>query len=188
MRRRTALLLYLVLNILLSAATTLVVLTLWERARQAEQPAAAQLPAGAEPAQRTAAAPEGEPTPAEPAEAQPPLATETLPPPDQTVIEIVSVVAPGDLEYEVVLLRRLGDGNLRMTGWRLESESGASFVFPAQPELVLYKDGAVQVYTKSGADTATEVYWNRSEPAWRSGETVQLIDTQGNRRAVYRVP
>jgi hypothetical protein len=116
-----------------------------------------------------------------------PEPTETNPPPGQPVIEIVSVVGAGDLEQEVVLLRRVGEGTLRMAGWRLQSASNA-YVFPAQPELVLYKDGAVQVYSRLGSDTVTDIYWNRSEPAWHPGETVRLMDAEGNQRAIYRIP
>ena len=178
MKRRNALILYLVLNVIVSAATTLTVLTLWDRARQRDLPTG-DLPTSAGVVQ---AADVTQPAPVTP---QP---TETLPPVDQPVIQIVSVVGAGDLEYEVVILKRLGDGNLRMAGWRLEPDGGARYVFPEQPELVLYKDGAVQVYTKTGADTAAEVYWNRPEPAWKPGDTIRVIDAQGNERAIYRVP
>ena len=54
-----------------------------------------------------------------------------------------------------------------------------AYTFPSQPELTLYKDGAVQVYTRAGTDTVTEVYWNRAEAAWRSGELIRLVDAQG---------
>jgi hypothetical protein len=53
---------------------------------------------------------------------------------------------------------------------------------------VLYKDGAVQVFSKAGEDTVTAVYWNRSSPAWRSGENIVLLDEAGSERARYRIP
>jgi hypothetical protein len=190
--RRSNLFLYLILNIIVSAATTLGVLAVWERARKADIPPPPAALATLQISGSSAAAAGIEPAATvDQAELQippTPLPTETELPPDLQVIEIFSVVAPGDLDQEVVLLRRVGEGNLRMTGWRLEGENGEVYVFPEQPELVLYKDGAVQLYTTTGENTATEVYWNRDRPAWQSGEVVRLLDAAGNERAVYRVP
>ncbi len=86
------------------------------------------------------------------------------------------------------MLKRAGEGNLRLVGWKLVGEHDNMYTFPEQPELILYKDGAIQVYTKAGTDTVTEVYWNRSTAAWRSGELIRLLDPQGSERATYRVP
>jgi hypothetical protein len=186
MKRRSNLILYLVLNIIVSAATTLAVLTVWDYARKANaQPALASL-VGEEIAGATAPelAVEDQPA-ADPPAAEP---TETLPPADQAVIQIVSVIGVGDLSQEYVLIRRVGEGNLRMTGWQLRGERGSLYTFPAQPELTLYKDGAVLVYSKAGDNTATDVYWNRAEPAWESGEVVKLFDYSGIERASYIVP
>ena len=174
-RRRNNLLLYLILNILVSAGTTLAVLYVWDYLRP---PIVPPPPVGAV----------EEPVQAATQEPPAPVPTTTPPPAGEAVIEIPSVIGVGDLAQEVVVLRRVGEGNLLMTGWRLEGERGQSYVFPAQPELVLFKDGAVQVFTRSGDDTATEVYWDRAEPAWRSGETIRLLDTLGTERASYPIP
>lgn len=174
-RRRNSLYLYLILNVLVSAATTLTVLVLWDRVRGPQ----------AEPAAQTAGnLPKAQP----PAPTLPALPTETNPPPGQPVIQILSVVGIDDLEHEVVMLKRVGDGNLRMAGWKLQGEHDNVYTFPQSSQLVLYKDGAVQVFSKAGEDTVTDVYWNRSQPAWRSGETVLLLDEAGNERARYRIP
>jgi hypothetical protein len=187
MKRRSNLLLYLILNIIVSAATTLAVLTLWDNARRAE---ISPPPAGLEVGQiagvaETHAVPTADSGPAVQLE---PEATATLPPLDQPVIQISAVIGVGDLSQEFVLLKRLGDGNLLMTGWRLSGERGSDFTFPAQPELTLYKDGAVQIYTRTGDDTATEVYWDRDAPAWESGEILTLYDRNGAERSTYIVP
>jgi hypothetical protein len=174
-RRRSGLIFYLLLNILVSAATTLGVLYLWDRARVR--------PAGLPPQGVAAFLPQP------PATDVPPMLPEaTNPPPGQEVIRIARVIGAGDLEEEVVLLQRVGEGNLRLTGWQIRGEGGSVFTFPEQPDLVLFADGAVQVYSKPGENTVTDVYWNRSEPAWRSGEILRLLDAQGQERATYRVP
>jgi hypothetical protein len=176
-RRNNNLLLYLLLNVLVSAGTTLAVLYVWDYLRP---PVVPPPPPGAEVV-----------GPAVVDEVQPPAVPEptaTLPPTGQPVIEIRTVVGAGDLAQEVVVLQRAGEGNLRMTGWRLEGEQGQAYVFPDQPELVLFEGGAVQVFTHPGDDTATEVYWDRTGPAWQRGETIRLFDTQGAERASYTIP
>lgn len=192
MRTRTrsnrALLNYLLLNILVSAATTLLVLFAWDFIRQrdlprpidglAQTPAAGQVLANA----GTTVLPGGvNATPA-------PADTTALPPLDVPVIEILRVAGVGDINQEVLTLRRVGDGDLHMAGWRLYDEGGNTFTFPQSPELVLFKDGGVQVFSKGGSDTATEIYWNLSTPVWEPTELVTLADSQGNVRATYRVP
>jgi hypothetical protein len=188
MKRRSNPLPYLFLNIIVSAATTLGVLFAWEALRKPPAPPpAAAAPEAAAPA-ATGAVAAGVNTPAASGAVATPEATATNPPPGQTVIEIAQVVGAGDLEQEVVLLRRLGEGNLTLTGWRLRGDGGSEYRFPEQPALVLYKDGAVHLYTRLGADTVTDLYWNRAEPAWRPGETLTLFDEQGSERAQYRIP
>ncbi|RPJ41135.1 MAG: hypothetical protein EHM21_13615 [Chloroflexi bacterium] len=177
MNKRSNLLLYLLLNIFVSAITTLAVLVIWDYTRRADSPllpiVAAQT--GTNPAQTL------------PTET-PPSPTATLPPVGEQVITFVSVVGPGDLDQEAVIFKRLGEGNLRLAGWKLTGEHNNTYAFPEQPELILYKDGAVQIYSKTGSDTATDVYWNRDKAAWRSGELLKLVDSAGNERASYKVP
>jgi hypothetical protein len=191
--RRSNLALYLVLNVLVSAATTLGVLFIWDTLRKAElsappvQPAAAALPAGPTAAVPTVAGVETEAAATPPASTTPEPSPTPLPP-GAEVIQIQSVVGAGDLALEVVMLRRVGEGNLPMTGWKLEGERGQSYVFPGTPALTLYKDGAVQVYSRTGDDTVMEVFWDRGEPAWQSGEVIRLVDPEGTERATYKVP
>jgi hypothetical protein len=173
MRRRPNLVLYILLNIIVSAATTLGVLVLWDNFRPPALTRAPQVQG--EDVQPDVVLTSTEPAP-------------TLPAADKTVIEISSVVAAGDVTQESVLLRRIGEGNLLMTGWKLSGEHNNTFVFPTQPELILYKGGAVEVLSRAGDNTATEVFWDRSEAAWQSGETLQLVDTAGNIRAEYKIP
>ncbi|NLG99034.1 MAG: hypothetical protein GX491_16880 [Chloroflexi bacterium] len=175
--KKSNLILYILLNIIISAATTLTVLNLWERARQSELD---DLPP-------SALATQGLPTVSGLAIQVTPTPG-PLPPADEKVIEIVSVIGAGDIDHEVVMLRRVGEGNLPMANWKLSGDRGSVYTFAEQPALVLYKDGAVMVYSRTGTDTATEVYWNRDEAAWHSGEQITLTDSEGNVRAVYTIP
>lgn len=114
------------------------------------------------------------------------LATSTpLPPGFDPEVEIVTVIAAGNLSDERVVLRLNGEGTLALHGWRLEDEDGNLYVFP---ELTLFKDGAVTVYTKAGTNNVVELFWGLSEAIWESGETVSLAGPQGNVQATYTVP
>lgn len=156
---------YIVLNIIVSALTTLGVLWLWDRSLRASLPA--------------------QPAPAASPAAQGSQLPPTLPAINETVIQIQNVFGVGDLKSEVVRLKRLGEGELWLTGWTLEDEDGHRYVFP---ELRLNKDGAVEVYSRAGPDTVIELHWGLSEAVWRTGELVLLKDPQGNLRASYRIP
>jgi hypothetical protein len=179
MRKRSNrnLLPYLVLNIIVSAATTLGVLFAWDALRDRDLPPPVSASEG------SLQGGTAQPDPSQPA----PSPSPTIPP-DLTVIQISGVVGAGDINQEMVTLRRVGDGDLHMAGWQLMDESGTVYLFPQSPELVLFKDGAVQVYTQGGTDTATEVYWNRAQPVWEPNERIVLLDALGVERASYRVP
>ncbi|MEW6716877.1 MAG: LysM peptidoglycan-binding domain-containing protein [Chloroflexota bacterium] len=106
--------------------------------------------------------------------------------PQPLEVEIVAVVGVGDLDMERVLIKRVaGAGELSLENWRLQDENGNVYIFP---RLILYKDGAVTVYSKSGVDTVVELYWGRDEPVWQSGELVTLSDGQMNLQAAFLAP
>lgn len=155
---------YLVLNMIVSAVTVLLVLVIWQQthkepARQAPQQAA-EKPVAAQPAS-------------------------TLPPLDEDTVEIQMVVGAGDIEYERVQLVSASENPVEMTGWQLSDGRGNVYTFPS---FKLYPGGSVNLFTAAGADTSIELYWNRAEAIWESGRTVELADSDGNRRAKYRIP
>ncbi|MBI3169855.1 MAG: lamin tail domain-containing protein [Chloroflexi bacterium] len=100
-------------------------------------------------------------------------------------IKISSVVGSGTLTSEVVIIKFDGEGQLDLTSWQLKDDSGNTYTFP---KVTLYPSGAVQVHTNVGTDSVIDLYWGIGEPVWSSGEEARLFDSQGNLRAVYRVP
>jgi len=137
--------------------------------------------------------------PDEPLSTESALATNTLSPPELPLletstplppgfdpqVEIVTVIAAGNLSDERVVLRLNGEGELALQGWSLQDEDGNLYVFP---ELTLFKDGAVTVYTKAGTNNVVELFWGFGKAVWESGETVSLVDPQREIRASFQIP
>jgi LysM repeat protein len=103
--------------------------------------------------------------------------------PAQVVID--TVIGAGVLQNERVVLRRTGDGELLMAGWRLTGDKGTQYTFP---QLTLYKDGAINLNTRKGLDTVVDLYWGLTTPIWSPGTMISLYDAQENLRATYTVP
>ena len=100
-------------------------------------------------------------------------------------VKISSVVGSGVLAAEVVVIKFEGEGQLDLTSWQLKDDNGNTYTFQ---KVTLYPSGAVQVHTVAGTDTVIDLYWGIGEAVWSSGEEARLFDSQGNLRAVYRVP
>lgn len=113
------------------------------------------------------------------------LPTLTQPPMDAKTVEIQLVVGAGDIRSERVLLVSVSQSPVNLLGWELRSSDKNSFLFPS---VTIFPEGEIELYTKGGVNTADELYWNRAEPVYGSGETLQLVDASGNTRTEYNVP
>ena len=100
-------------------------------------------------------------------------------------MEINSIIGAGDVENEQVLIRHVGDEEISLAGWQLKDEDGNAFVLPT---LTMFTGGAVKVYSRVGINTVMEFYWGMNEPVWEEGEQALLVDPNGGVQAVYTVP
>lgn len=157
---------YLLLNIVVSALTMLLVLVIWDKAR----PTPNILLAPDLPSQNSTISS----TP-----------TFSLPPLDAPVIEIQAVIVPGDLEAERILIRSVSSSAILLTGWKVDNGNGQEYTFPS---LTLYPGGVIALYSKTGENTAIDVYWGLSQAAWNSGAAVTVSDSAGNKRIEYIIP
>ncbi len=174
-RRRSSLLPYLLLNIALSALTTLIVLWLWNRAHANRLPddyieqgssTLSALQTSSDNDYSNTSAP--------------------LPPLDEEVITISNVFGMSDLENEVVVLQNIStQEDVWMDGWTLKDEDGNIFTFHS---LVLNRGAQVQVFTRPGHDGVTDLHWNLDQPIWQSGEIATLLDYEDNLRAEFTIP
>lgn len=101
-------------------------------------------------------------------------------------LEIGGVLGAGVLEDEHVLIVYHGAEDIDLQGWRLDDGEGHEFIFPA---LRLSRNGAVQVWTKGGLpNTVVDLYWGLPKAVWYSGKTVTLRSPDGKVVATYKVP
>jgi hypothetical protein len=155
---------YLILNIIVSAATVLVVLTIWQKAQQRQ--IERSLPRATETAVRL--------------ESQSPL-----PALDAETVVIGGVIGAGDLANERVQLISVADAPVDLSGWELTDGKGRYFFFPA---VKLYPGGSINLFSRSGVDTSIELYWRQPLAIWASGDVVELADPDGNTRSEFRIP
>lgn len=163
---RRRLILYLLLNVFISACITGAILFWYDRNYRSASvsPVQPAVPA----ANQEVAAPEG-----------------TVNPEADIPVEIVSVIGAGTLNAEWVVVRYKGEEQINLANWELRDEDRNIFVFP---QLILHTNGAVQIHTTSGTNTVIDLYWGESDPVWESGEEAQLYDPNGTLRAKYQVP
>lgn len=155
---------YLILNFVVSAAAVLLVLVIWDNTHKA--PAVQDAPNGS--VSFSVARP-----------------TSTLPPMDEKTIEVQTVIGPGDIESERVLLASDSQNPVNLQGWELTDGKEDRYVFPS---VTIYPGGGINLYTKAGTDSSIELYWKKPAPIWSSGEEILLRDTAGNTRATYLIP
>jgi competence protein ComEC len=100
-------------------------------------------------------------------------------------MRIVSVIGAGVLNVEAVVVQYNGEGELDLTGWHLKDAAGHSYTFPP---FKLFKNGAVQVHTAGGTNTAIDLFWGEHQAAWQSGQAVLLTTPEGAAQDSYPVP
>jgi hypothetical protein len=175
MKAKKSLFFYILLNILISAASTLIVLLIWQAAHPAPEIASPNALSDV-PSSASSTAPGGE---AASAQSTPEFVQENV----QVLIR--SVVGAGNLEMEYVQIFNQSEGAVNLNGWQLQNGRGQHFTFPA---LILNQEGAVEVHSKAGTSTVIELYWQSDAPIWQSGDTVALVDVDGTIQATYQIP
>lgn len=179
MKKNSRLILYLLLNIVLSASITLAVLWAWNKLHPRSVAVEEFDNLSSDLIQN------GEQTDI--------LEGDTHPSADASldfVFEDISVsihiiVGAGDLDMEYVEIHNQSAGAVDLTGWQLMDEEDHSYTFPA---LILNVDGAIKVLSKTGVNSVIELYWQAERSIWQSGETASLLNADGETIATYRIP
>ncbi len=110
-----------------------------------------------------------------------PTATST---PVVAEFELVSVSGLGDITAEAIRLRNLG-AVLNMSGWTLSDADGNHFTFR---ETMLFPQGTLIVYSRSGTSTSDARFWGLEEPIWQAGETMTISDEKDRVLQTLEIP
>lgn len=79
---------------------------------------------------------------------------------------------------EYVVFQNAGDASLDLTGWRVEDEAEHAYNFPGGFSLDSGQE--VTLYSGTGEDTDTELYWGSEQAIWNNGgDTVFVYDDSG---------
>ena len=98
---------------------------------------------------------------------------------------IDNIYGVGVLNSEVVVIINQSNGPVDLLGWKLDDGQGASYSFP---DLTLNQGGQVQIFSASGTDTVTKLFWNLEKAIWKTGKSVTLRSPDGVVFASYVIP
>jgi len=120
----------------------------------------------------TVPAPTNTPTPT-----RTPTRTPTSPAPANVRITYILYDPPSGTLEEYVRIQNLGGTAQNMTSWTLRDASAHVYTFPA---FTLAVGAQVQVWTKSGTNNSTNLYWGSAQAIWNNtGDTAQLRNAGG---------
>jgi micrococcal nuclease len=97
------------------------------------------------------------------------------------VVQIHEDAAGNDhenLNDEYMVFENRADTRLDLTDWQVSDEAGNRYVFP--DGFTLAAGQQVTLYTGSGSDTETELYWGSDSAVWNNGgDTIRVEDERG---------
>ena len=165
MENRKPLLNYILINIAVSALTTLLVLVVWNRVTALPEPE--KLPS------------QSETSPADSSSLIPDISFFS----DQ--LQITTIIGTGDVDNERVLIEHVGSEDVLLASWSLRDEDGHRYDFPA---IVLHSGASLEVFSRLGDDTVTRLFWGQENPVWEISEQASLVDPTGETQASYQIP
>ncbi len=157
---------YLLLNVIVSAVTVTVVLLIWN----ASHPCLSNLSGYASSGVVSGGIMQS---------------TAVLPPLTDKLFEVKMVIGAGDVQNEHIQILYLGSSQLNLQGWTISAGKKEIYTFPA---FILFKGGAMDLYSRAGANSAIELYMNSKNAFWTSGTKLTLRDPQGGIRLEYSIP
>jgi len=84
-----------------------------------------------------------------------------------------------NLNDEYIAFRNDGDHTLDLTGWTVTDAADHTYSFP--DGFTLEPGAMVTLYTGSGSDTDSELYWGSNRAVWNNGgDTIIVKDNNGN--------
>jgi micrococcal nuclease len=91
-----------------------------------------------------------------------------------------------NLNDEYVTFQNKCNTPIEMKSWTIEDLASNFYTFPV---FTLDTNSKVTLYTGSGSDSDTQLYWNRNQAVWNNdGDTLFLRDQRGNIVLEYKYP
>lgn len=112
-----------------------------------------------------------------------PTPTPTATPEPGVYITDIVFDPTGDPLDEYVAIKNSESKSVVMTDWMLRDENRNVFTFPT---FTLGAGATVKVWTKSGTDTSSNLYWDSDVPIWNDhGDCAYLRDDENNSIDTY---
>lgn len=91
-----------------------------------------------------------------------------------------------DIDSEHVVIRNNDDREIDLKDWTISDRAGHKMKLPA----ILISPGAeVRIWTKSGHNDASNLYWGRKQAVWNNkGDTFHIYDSLGKELCGFRYP
>ena len=100
-------------------------------------------------------------------------------------LRITTIIAPGDLQNERVLIEHVGSQDVSLAGWTLEDEDNNRYTFPS---LILHPGASIELFSRQGEGSATRLFWNEEDSIWNDSESATLLDPDQTIQASYQIP
>jgi hypothetical protein len=102
---------------------------------------------------------------------QPTPSAQPAPPQGVVRVRISGVQFPGQRTRESVSILNEGD-RVDLTGWSIVTADGQNvYTFKS---FVLFKDSFITLYSTTGSDSPTSLFWGLRDAVWKRGDTVTL--------------
>ncbi len=116
-----------------------------------------------------------------------PTATQTPTPTPNTVmfVEIINSISDDPLD-EYVIIYNYKSSTVNLTGWFIRDDGPNRYDFPIN----FYIGGrqTVRIWTKGGANTSTDLYWNNETEVWNDhGDCAYLRDYSGEEKLLIDI-
>jgi hypothetical protein len=91
-------------------------------------------------------------------------------------VRIGRVLFPGQRQRETVVIANDSDTDVLLKGWILTSNRNVSYTFG---NVTLFRNNFINLHTTSGTDVPTDLFWNKTDPAWQVGDVLTLSNDGG---------
>jgi uncharacterized protein (DUF302 family) len=89
-----------------------------------------------------------------------------------------------NLNDEYITYENTGNAPLDLSGWTVTDDSGTTYTFP--DGFMLEPGAQVTLYTGSGTNTDTELYWGQASEVWNNGADTMTVENADGRTVLQR--